>query len=146
VNTTTSVSGSKPSGNTKKNRRPPSSDQKNKVEEHPRKVKSSLNKMNSVSEPISNAHVKHFVRNAKFKSICAICRTFTIVRNMCPLTRITSTKVVSTKETINKSVLTPTQRIIVYSRICCPNCSMVFGLRMLQAYDWKSLSTHQLRQ
>ncbi|GJV77593.1 retrovirus-related pol polyprotein from transposon TNT 1-94 [Tanacetum coccineum] len=170
VNTTTSASGSKPSGNTKKNRisRPPSSNQKNKVEEHPRKVKSSLNKTNSVSEPISNAHVKHSVRNAKFESICAICnkclfdanhdmcvidyvndvnvrskskskrnkmrkvwkptgkvfneigyswkptgRTFTIVGNKCPLTRFTSTKVVPTKETTNKSVLTPTQGIIV---------------------------------
>ncbi|GJT33773.1 hypothetical protein Tco_0924192 [Tanacetum coccineum] len=46
VNTTTNASGSKPSANTKKNRitRPPSSNQKNKVEENPRKVKSSLNK------------------------------------------------------------------------------------------------------
>ncbi|GJX82719.1 retrovirus-related pol polyprotein from transposon TNT 1-94 [Tanacetum coccineum] len=44
VNTTTSASGSKPSGNTKKNRitRPPSSNQQNKVEGHPRKVKSSF--------------------------------------------------------------------------------------------------------
>ncbi|GKA63544.1 retrovirus-related pol polyprotein from transposon TNT 1-94 [Tanacetum coccineum] len=170
VNTTTSASGSKPSGNTKKNRisRPPSSNQKNKVEEHPRKVKSSLNKTNSIFEPISNAHVKHSVRNAKFESICGICnkclfdanhdmcvidyvnvrskskskrnkmrkvwkptgkvfneigyswkptgRTFTIVGNKCPLTRFTSTKVVPTKETTNKSVLTPTQGIIVYSR------------------------------
>ncbi|GJT55665.1 hypothetical protein Tco_0990719 [Tanacetum coccineum] len=75
VNTTTSASGSKPSSNTKENRisQPPSSIQKNKVEEHPRKVKSSLNKTNSVSEPISNAHVKHSVRNTKFESICAIC-------------------------------------------------------------------------
>ncbi|GJR32037.1 retrovirus-related pol polyprotein from transposon TNT 1-94 [Tanacetum coccineum] len=75
VNTTTSASGSKPSSNTKKNRisRPPSSNLKNKVEEHSRKVKSSLNKMNSVSQPISNAHVKHSVRSAKFESICAIC-------------------------------------------------------------------------
>ncbi|GJT93772.1 retrovirus-related pol polyprotein from transposon TNT 1-94 [Tanacetum coccineum] len=75
VNTITSASGSKPSGDTKKNRisRPPSSNQKNKVEEHPRKVKSSLNKTNSVSEPISNAHVKHSVKNAKFESICVIC-------------------------------------------------------------------------
>nr|GEU80215.1 retrovirus-related Pol polyprotein from transposon TNT 1-94 [Tanacetum cinerariifolium] len=75
VKPTTSASGSKPSGNTKNNRitRPPSSNQKNKVEEHSRKVKSSLNKMNSVSEPISNAHVKHSVRNAKVESICAIC-------------------------------------------------------------------------
>ncbi|GJT92669.1 hypothetical protein Tco_1081514 [Tanacetum coccineum] len=62
VNSTTSASGSKPLGNTKKNKitRPPSSNQKNKVEEHPRKVKSSLNKANSVSEPIINALVKHY--------------------------------------------------------------------------------------
>ncbi|GJS01935.1 retrovirus-related pol polyprotein from transposon TNT 1-94 [Tanacetum coccineum] len=74
VKPTTSASGSKPSGNTKKNRitQPPSSNQKNKVDEHHRKVKSSLNKMNSVSEPISNVHVKHFVRNANIDSICAI--------------------------------------------------------------------------
>ncbi|GJU23363.1 hypothetical protein Tco_1156705 [Tanacetum coccineum] len=74
VKPTTSASGSKPSGNTKNNRitRPPRSNQKNKVEDHPRKVKSSLNKTNSVSEPISNALVKHFVRNAKFESICAL--------------------------------------------------------------------------
>ncbi|GJQ89184.1 retrovirus-related pol polyprotein from transposon TNT 1-94 [Tanacetum coccineum] len=75
VKPTTSASGSKPSGNTKNNRitRPPRSNQKNKVEDHPRKVKSSLNKTNFVSEPISNALVKHSVRNAKFESICAIC-------------------------------------------------------------------------
>nr|GEU65647.1 hypothetical protein [Tanacetum cinerariifolium] len=28
---------------------------------------------------------------------------------------------------------------------CCPNCSLVFGLRMLQAYDRRPLSAHQLR-
>ncbi|GJS72889.1 retrovirus-related pol polyprotein from transposon TNT 1-94 [Tanacetum coccineum] len=72
---TTSASGSKPLGNTKNNRisRPPRSNQKNKVEDHPRTVKSSLNKMNSVSEPISNALVKYSIRNDKFESICAIC-------------------------------------------------------------------------
>ncbi|GJU87122.1 hypothetical protein Tco_1294668 [Tanacetum coccineum] len=75
VNTTTSASGSKPSGNIKKNRitRPPSSNKKNKVDVHPKTDKSSLNKTNSISEPISNAHVKHSIRNAKFESICAIC-------------------------------------------------------------------------
>nr|GEX47254.1 retrovirus-related Pol polyprotein from transposon TNT 1-94 [Tanacetum cinerariifolium] len=93
-----SASGSKPSGNTKENRimRPPSSNQKNKVEDHFRKVKSSLNTTNSVSEPVS--------------------RTFTIVRNRYPLTRITSTKVVPTKERSTKSIATPTQGILVYSR------------------------------
>ncbi|GKC35568.1 hypothetical protein Tco_1047952, partial [Tanacetum coccineum] len=75
VKPTTSASGSKPSGNTKNNRitRPPSINQKNKVEDHSRKVKSSLNKTNSNFEPVSNALVKHYVRNAKFESICAIC-------------------------------------------------------------------------
>nr|GEW76160.1 hypothetical protein [Tanacetum cinerariifolium] len=63
VKPTTSDSGSKPSGNTKNNRisRPPSSNRKNKVEEHPRKVKSSLNKMNYVSEHNHNALVKNSV-------------------------------------------------------------------------------------
>ncbi|GJY55359.1 retrovirus-related pol polyprotein from transposon TNT 1-94, partial [Tanacetum coccineum] len=75
VKPTTSASGSKPSGNTKNNRitRPQRSNQKNKVKDHPRKVKSSLNKTNSVFKPISNALVKHSVRNAKFESIYAIC-------------------------------------------------------------------------
>ncbi|GJW05077.1 retrovirus-related pol polyprotein from transposon TNT 1-94 [Tanacetum coccineum] len=43
-------------------------------------------------------------------------RTCAIIRNRCPLTRITSTKIVPTKETTTKSVLTPTQGILVYSR------------------------------
>ncbi|GKA09888.1 retrovirus-related pol polyprotein from transposon TNT 1-94 [Tanacetum coccineum] len=98
VNSTTSASGSKPLDNTKKNRimRPSSSNQKNKVEVHPRKVKSSLNKMNSVSELISNAHVKHYIRNAK-----------------CPLTRITSTKEVPLKETTITPVITPSPELKV---------------------------------
>ncbi|GJU93944.1 putative ribonuclease H-like domain-containing protein [Tanacetum coccineum] len=74
VNTTTSASGLKPLSNTKKiGYRPSSSNEKNKVEAHPRTIKSSLNKTNSISEPISNALVKHSVRNAKFESMCAIC-------------------------------------------------------------------------
>ncbi|GJT23081.1 hypothetical protein Tco_0893018 [Tanacetum coccineum] len=75
VKPTTSASGSKPSGNTKNNRitRPPSSNLKNKVEDHSRKVKSSLNKTNSVSQPVTNALVKHSMRNAKLESMCAIC-------------------------------------------------------------------------
>ncbi|GJR85202.1 retrovirus-related pol polyprotein from transposon TNT 1-94 [Tanacetum coccineum] len=98
VNTTTSASGSKPSGNTKKNRisRPPSSNQKNKVEEHPRKVKSSLNKTNSVSVPISNAHVKHSMRNAKFESICAIYNKclFDANHDMCVIDYVNDVNVV----------------------------------------------------
>ncbi|GJU26336.1 hypothetical protein Tco_1164957 [Tanacetum coccineum] len=43
-------------------------------------------------------------------------KTFTIVGNKCSLTRITSTRVVPTKETSTKSVATPTQGILVYSK------------------------------
>ncbi|GJX84962.1 hypothetical protein Tco_0335736 [Tanacetum coccineum] len=43
-------------------------------------------------------------------------RTFTIVRNRCPLTRITSNKIVPLKETIIAPVVTRTSRILVYSR------------------------------
>ncbi|GKB66285.1 hypothetical protein Tco_0927697 [Tanacetum coccineum] len=43
-------------------------------------------------------------------------RTFTIVKNKCPLTRFTSTKVVPLKESTIKSFLTPTQGIKVYSK------------------------------
>nr|GEU81213.1 integrase, catalytic region, zinc finger, CCHC-type, peptidase aspartic, catalytic [Tanacetum cinerariifolium] len=54
VKPTTSASESKPSGNSKNNKimRPPSSNQRNKVEDHSSKVKSSLNKMSSISEPV----------------------------------------------------------------------------------------------
>ncbi|GJZ53882.1 hypothetical protein Tco_0608767 [Tanacetum coccineum] len=75
VKPTTSASGSKRSSNTRNNRitQPPSRNQKNKIEDHSRKVKSSLNKMNSVSEHVNNALVKYSMRNAKFESMCTIC-------------------------------------------------------------------------
>nr|GEY78142.1 hypothetical protein [Tanacetum cinerariifolium] len=98
VKPTISASGSKHSGNTKNNMimRPLCTNQKNKVEDHSRKVKSGLNKMNSISEPVSNALVKHFIRNDKFESIYGKVfseigyswkptgRTFTIVGNRRP--------------------------------------------------------------
>nr|GEU54736.1 hypothetical protein [Tanacetum cinerariifolium] len=147
VKRTTSASGSKPLGNTKNNRitRPLRSNKKNKVEEHPRKVKSSLNKMNSVSEPISNAVVKHSVGNAKFEFICAICNKclFDANHDIClvdfvndvnvrskskskrnkkrkawkPTGKvITPKKLVHLKKTTPKSVETPKPKIKVYSR------------------------------
>nr|GEU32922.1 reverse transcriptase domain-containing protein [Tanacetum cinerariifolium] len=70
---------------------------------------------NSISESVSNPLVKHSVKNAKFESLCDICKTFTIVGNMCPLTRITTTKLVPPKESTIAPVITPTQRILVYN-------------------------------
>ncbi|GJY08517.1 hypothetical protein Tco_0375571 [Tanacetum coccineum] len=65
VNSTTSASGSKPSVNTKKNRitRSSSSNEKNKVKEHSRSVKSRKNKMNRVDKTECNAHVMQSVLN-----------------------------------------------------------------------------------
>ncbi|GJV32185.1 retrovirus-related pol polyprotein from transposon TNT 1-94 [Tanacetum coccineum] len=116
IKSTTSASGSKPSGNTKKTRitQPSSSNEKNKVEFHPRAVKSSLNKMNIVSEPISNALVKQSVRNAKFETWCATCNKC-LFDTWCPLTRITS-EIVPPKETTIASVVTPSTALMVYSR------------------------------
>ncbi|GJU33772.1 retrovirus-related pol polyprotein from transposon TNT 1-94 [Tanacetum coccineum] len=117
VNPSTSASGSKPLGNTKNDRisQTPSSNKKNKVEVQSRKVKSSLNKRNFDSKNVCNEHVKHPVKGAK--ALCSVCneclrkewkptgkvfnsvgykwkpmrRTFTLVGNACPLTRITAT-------------------------------------------------------
>ncbi|GJT92338.1 retrovirus-related pol polyprotein from transposon TNT 1-94, partial [Tanacetum coccineum] len=82
----TGTSGSKPTCNTKNNRISQSS---------------SSNKTNKVADQS---------RSVKSR------RTFTIVRNKCPLTRFTSTKVVPLKESTIKSFLTPTQGIKVYSK------------------------------
>ncbi|GJT72678.1 reverse transcriptase domain-containing protein [Tanacetum coccineum] len=72
VRPSTSASGSQPSGNTKKDRiqRPRSSNLKNKVEDHPRKVKSSLNNKNCVVDLNESANVQHSKLNANSEPIC----------------------------------------------------------------------------
>nr|GEV24140.1 hypothetical protein [Tanacetum cinerariifolium] len=72
VKSSTSASGSKPSVNTNKNRisRTSSSNQKNKVENHLRSVKSSSHKKNSVSE--CNASTNHVVLDVNSKFVCSI--------------------------------------------------------------------------
>ncbi|GJR27640.1 hypothetical protein Tco_1103872 [Tanacetum coccineum] len=75
MKSSTSVSKSKPSSNTKNNRvsQTTSSNMKNKVEDHPRSVKSSSNKMNRVSEPVCNANIKHTTLNANSELIYVKC-------------------------------------------------------------------------
>ncbi|GJW33111.1 retrovirus-related pol polyprotein from transposon TNT 1-94 [Tanacetum coccineum] len=72
VKPSTSASGSQPSGNTKKDkiRQTPSSTQKNKVEAHPRKVKSSLKNKDCVVQPKGTAHVQHSKLNANSELKC----------------------------------------------------------------------------
>ncbi|GJT14976.1 hypothetical protein Tco_0873682 [Tanacetum coccineum] len=61
VRLSTSASGSKPSGNTRNDKilQTPSSNSKNKVEAHPRKVKSSLNKRNGTVKVNGSASVQN---------------------------------------------------------------------------------------
>ncbi|GJU95952.1 retrovirus-related pol polyprotein from transposon TNT 1-94 [Tanacetum coccineum] len=75
VNQSTSTSGSQSSGNTKKDkiRQTPSSTLKNKVEAHPRTVKSSLKNKNSVVEPKGTVNVQHSKLNANSKPLCVKC-------------------------------------------------------------------------
>ncbi|GJS21159.1 hypothetical protein Tco_0449791, partial [Tanacetum coccineum] len=116
----TSASGSQPSCNTKKDKiqQTPSSTQKNKVEAHPRIVKSSLKNKNYFVESKGTANVQHSKLNVNSELLCVKCNgcmlsdyhdlcvlnfindvnarvksksTITIVGNACPLTRITTT-------------------------------------------------------
>nr|GEX54185.1 retrovirus-related Pol polyprotein from transposon TNT 1-94 [Tanacetum cinerariifolium] len=174
MKSSTSASRSRPSGNTKNNRilQTTNSSMKNKVEDHPRSVKSKSNKTYHVIEHVCNVNVKHTMLNtnseliyvkcnqslfdanhdvcllefvddvnvrSKFKSAKKIKnkniwkptskvftnirymwkatgRNFTIVGNTCRLTRITSTKVATLKETTSKSVTTENPQIKVDSR------------------------------
>ncbi|GJU18926.1 integrase, catalytic region, zinc finger, CCHC-type containing protein [Tanacetum coccineum] len=75
VKPSTSASGSQPSGNTKKDkiRQTPSSTQKNKVEAHPRKVKSSLKNKDCVVESKGTTHVQHSRLNTNSELKCVKC-------------------------------------------------------------------------
>ncbi|GJW89599.1 retrovirus-related pol polyprotein from transposon TNT 1-94 [Tanacetum coccineum] len=121
VKQSTSASGSQPSGNTKKDKiqQTPSSILKNKVEAHPRKVKSSLRNKNCVVAPKGTAHVQHSKLNANYELKCVkpIGRTFTIVGNACPLTRITTTTEVPLRKSSALDNKTPKPVVtLVYSR------------------------------
>ncbi|GJZ43254.1 hypothetical protein Tco_0590509 [Tanacetum coccineum] len=75
VKPSTSANGSQPSSNTKKDkiRQTPSSTQKNKVEAHPRKIKSSLKNKDCVVQPKGTAHVQHSKLNANSELKCVKC-------------------------------------------------------------------------
>ncbi|GKB80718.1 retrovirus-related pol polyprotein from transposon TNT 1-94, partial [Tanacetum coccineum] len=115
----TSASGSQLSGNTKKDKiqQTPSRTQKNKVEAHPRTVKSSLKNKISVVEPKGTANVQHSKLNANSELLYVKCngcmlsdnhdlcvldfindvnartksKSVKKIGSACPLTRITTT-------------------------------------------------------
>ncbi|GJU83778.1 retrovirus-related pol polyprotein from transposon TNT 1-94 [Tanacetum coccineum] len=128
--------------NTKKDKiqRKPCSYQKNKVEAHPRTVKSSLKNKNCFVEPKGNANVQHSKLNVNSELLCKSSKrkvwkptrkvftkigfiwrptgwTFTIVGNAFPLTRITTTAEVPFRKPIDLETDTPKHVVtLVYSR------------------------------
>ncbi|GJS47856.1 retrovirus-related pol polyprotein from transposon TNT 1-94 [Tanacetum coccineum] len=113
----TSASGSQPSGNTKNDRisRPPSNNEKNKVEAHPRKVKSSLNKKNYDPKNVCNEHVKlsvkHSVKDAK--TICSICneRLFDANHDLCLINHVNVCANPTSKKIKKRKVWKPTGKL-----------------------------------
>nr|GFA22648.1 hypothetical protein [Tanacetum cinerariifolium] len=119
VNLLSSASGSQPQGNTKNDRiqRTPSQAKKNKLEDHHRTIRPSLNKNKSVVDTKSISFVTNSKLNVNADLKCATWQTFTLVGNVCPLTRIVTTAIVPLREPIpiesntDKPVVT-----LVYSR------------------------------
>ncbi|GJS67633.1 retrovirus-related pol polyprotein from transposon TNT 1-94 [Tanacetum coccineum] len=85
VRLSTSASGSQPSGNTKNDRilQPPSSNLKNKVEAHPRNVKTSLNKKNGAVNVKGSAVVQNLKKQDNSDSICVNSNDCMSSDNLC---------------------------------------------------------------
>ncbi|GJW67038.1 retrovirus-related pol polyprotein from transposon TNT 1-94 [Tanacetum coccineum] len=131
VRLSTSASGSQPSGNTKNDRilQPPSSNSKNKVEAHPRNVKTSLNKKNGAVHVKGSAVVQNLKKQDNSDSVC-------VNRNDVPFNRITTTNEEPSGNQLVQDSKSP-------KPVGCPSCPLVFGLRLLEAHDRRSLSAHQ---
>ncbi|GJV00857.1 hypothetical protein Tco_1330127 [Tanacetum coccineum] len=120
VKPSTSASGSQPSGNTKKDkiRQTPSSTQKNKVEAHPRKVKSSLKNKDCVVQPKGTAYVQHSKLNANSELKCVKCNGCMLYDNhdLCVLDFINNVNARKKSKSVNKSskrkVWKPTGKVI----------------------------------
>ncbi|GJU07994.1 retrovirus-related pol polyprotein from transposon TNT 1-94 [Tanacetum coccineum] len=123
VKPSTSASGSQPSGNTKKDKiqQTPSSTQKNKVEAHSRKVKSSLKNKDCVVAPKGTANVQHSKLNANSKLKCVKCNGCMLSDNhdLCVLDLINNVnarvKSKSVKKSLKKKVWKP--RIITTTEV-----------------------------
>ncbi|GJV20130.1 retrovirus-related pol polyprotein from transposon TNT 1-94, partial [Tanacetum coccineum] len=107
VKSSTSASRSQPSGNSKKDkiRQTPSSTQKNKVEAHPRKVKSSLKNKDCVVQPKGTAHVQHSKLNANSELKCVKCNGCMLSDNqdLCFLDFTNNVNTSKQSKSVNKS-------------------------------------------
>ncbi|GJR19096.1 retrovirus-related pol polyprotein from transposon TNT 1-94 [Tanacetum coccineum] len=107
VKSSTSASGSQPLGNTKKDkiRQTPSSTQKNKVEAHPRKVKSSLKNKDCVVKYKGTANVQHYKFNANSELKCVKCNGCMLSANhdLCVLDFINNMNARNKSKSVKKS-------------------------------------------
>ncbi|GKB26320.1 retrovirus-related pol polyprotein from transposon TNT 1-94 [Tanacetum coccineum] len=119
VKPSTSNSGSQPSGNTKKDKilQTPSITQKNKVEAHPRKVKSSLKNKDCVIAPKGTANVQHSKLNVNSKLKYVKCNGCMLSDNhdLCILDFINNVnacvKSKSIKKSLKRKVWKPTGKV-----------------------------------
>ncbi|GJR47004.1 retrovirus-related pol polyprotein from transposon TNT 1-94 [Tanacetum coccineum] len=120
VKMSTCAKGSQSSGNTKKDKiqRTPSSTQNNKVEAHPKTVKSSLKNKNSVVEPKGTVNVQHSKLNANSKPLCVKCNGCMLSDNndLCVLDFINNVnaraKSKSAKKNSKRKVWKPTGKVV----------------------------------
>ncbi|GJR47253.1 retrovirus-related pol polyprotein from transposon TNT 1-94 [Tanacetum coccineum] len=116
VKSSTSASGSQPSCNTKKNRisQTSSSNQKNKVEDHLRSIKSSLNKKSRVSE--CNVSTRHIMLKVNSKFVCKTCNEclFNACHDLCVVDYLNNVNVHAKSRSIKsnkKKVWKPTGKV-----------------------------------
>ncbi|GJY64123.1 retrovirus-related pol polyprotein from transposon TNT 1-94 [Tanacetum coccineum] len=120
VKPSTSASGSQPLGNTKKDKiqRTPSSTQKNKVEAHPRTVKSSLKNKKCVVEPKGNENVQHSKLNVNSELLCVKCNGCMLSDNhdLCVLNFINDVNARAKSKSVTKiskrKVWKPTSKVV----------------------------------
>nr|GEZ85859.1 hypothetical protein [Tanacetum cinerariifolium] len=114
-----SASASKPQGNTKKDmiQRTPSKAKKNKLEDHPRTVRPSLNKKKSVVDTKAISSITNSKSNVNFDLKCATCNGCLFFDNhdSCVLVYINSVnaslKSKSVKKPVNRKIRQPTRKM-----------------------------------
>nr|GEY79656.1 hypothetical protein [Tanacetum cinerariifolium] len=119
VNLLSSASGSQPQGNTKKDRiqLTPSKAKKNKLEDHPRIVRPSLNKKKSVVDTKAISYVTNSKSNVNSDLKCATCNGCLFLDNqdLCVLEFINTVnacvKYKSVKKPLNRKFWQPTRKM-----------------------------------
>nr|GFA62692.1 hypothetical protein [Tanacetum cinerariifolium] len=119
INLSTSASGSQPSGNTKKDKIPPtpSSTKKNKIEAHPRTVRSSLINKNCAVKSKDTAYVLHSKLNVNSDLQCVTCKgcLFSDNHDSCVLDFINNVnahvKSKSVKKFVKRKIWKPTGKV-----------------------------------